>query len=625
MPETQVVVGGCAPLRASGLPVWFSGSQQTFRIGTDRLSRQLVQRIDALLLDLLEIAATVFVADSSVRRGGRVRADFGKDWRRTFRFQIPVRRIEFWNQRDVQVALVQAVHFLADDDVTFEFFPSAAPEPPQAYLPFSAEKQEAFTAEDVILFSGGLDSLAGALERLETGPGRVVLVSHRSAPKVASRQEQLVDALRLRHGNRILWIPVTATRVGQEARDTTQRSRSFLYAVLGFIAARMVGATRVRFFENGVVSANLPISPQVIGTMATRTTHPLALRSFNELLALLPGKPAGIENSYIGLTKTEVVEKLRSQRVLELIPVTMSCTNVYQRSDEHSHCGECSQCLDRRFALLAAGLAAHDPAGSYETEVMTGARPGDRSRTMAADWPRHAASFRQMSEIDFSRRFEGELTRLLAAEPDSAAGQRRFAWLDIHRRQAGHVGEALEAAIKEASPAMARHELPPTCLLKMHVTGRGAPPAEAPVAVFAPQPAMPELPAQASATDVLPLQLVVGGTPPRPTVTVLNLAEFDGSIARLIVRLKTDFDRAVAASLVRAKHPYVGIDLLVDSLNLEGEHVRKLIQRCRDELRAAYVLIEGRRPASHLLIQTSSRRGGYRLDPTIRFVNPEAG
>ena len=57
--------------------------------------------------------------------------------------------------------------------------------------------------------------------------------------------------------------------------------------MLGFIAARMVGATRVRFFENGVVSANLPISPQVIGTMATRTTHPLALRYFNELLALI--------------------------------------------------------------------------------------------------------------------------------------------------------------------------------------------------------------------------------------------------------------------------------------------------------------------------------------------------
>ena len=65
-----------------------------------------------------------------------------------------------------------------------------------------------------------------------------------------------------RYPRRVLWLPVTATLVGQKAAERTQRSRSFFVATLAFLAARAVGARRVRFFENGVVSLNLPISPR---------------------------------------------------------------------------------------------------------------------------------------------------------------------------------------------------------------------------------------------------------------------------------------------------------------------------------------------------------------------------
>jgi hypothetical protein len=64
--------------------------------------------------------------------------------------------------------------------------------------------------------------------------------------------------------NGILHVPVLVTR--QDAlrvQEYTQRSRSFLYAALACVVARLFGRNRFRFFENGVVSINLPISEQV--------------------------------------------------------------------------------------------------------------------------------------------------------------------------------------------------------------------------------------------------------------------------------------------------------------------------------------------------------------------------
>ena len=54
--------------------------------------------------------------------------------------------------------------------------------------------------------------------------------------------------------------------------ESTQRSRSFLYIAIGAAIAEMLGKSCVRFYENGVISLNLPICAQVVGAKATRTT-----------------------------------------------------------------------------------------------------------------------------------------------------------------------------------------------------------------------------------------------------------------------------------------------------------------------------------------------------------------
>src|SRR5262249_59597755 len=75
-----------------------------------------------------------------------------------------------------------------------------------------------------------------------------------------------------------------------DPRDVMQRTRSFLFASLGVAAASELGTPPVLLADNGVVSLNLPISGQLVGALATRSTHPSFLRLFNALVAdALPG------------------------------------------------------------------------------------------------------------------------------------------------------------------------------------------------------------------------------------------------------------------------------------------------------------------------------------------------
>ena len=276
----------------------------------------------------------------------------------------------------------------------------------------------AFKADEVVLFSGGIDSLSGAVEELATGAKKVALVSHRSSPKIYVHQKQLVTALMQRFPKRLIHIPVLVTR--QEplpVQEHTQRSRSFLYTALACVVARLFGNTRIRFFENGVVSINLPISEQVVGARATRTTHPLVLERFREFFSEAVGESIEVENPFIWKTKADVVRSIVERGCGPLIKDTVSCTRSYDITRLHTHCGCCSQCLDRRFAVLAADAAEHDPVEMYKVELLTGERRGPKDQTMAESYVRTALELRDLGEFAFFGQFSGETARVCSGFP----------------------------------------------------------------------------------------------------------------------------------------------------------------------------------------------------------------
>ena len=166
----------------------------------------------------------------------------------------------------------------------------------ETYFEFPDVEETGFTPDEVILFSGGLDSFAGAVEQLAEHGKEIALVSHRSASKIAGAQKYLVDQLRHRFGtNRVLHVPVWANLDGSLGKEPTHRVRSFLFAALGAVTARLFDKNRICFFENGVVSLNLPPVGQVVGARATRTAHPQALAGLSRVLVAVLGQPFALE------------------------------------------------------------------------------------------------------------------------------------------------------------------------------------------------------------------------------------------------------------------------------------------------------------------------------------------
>ena len=101
-------------------------------------------------------------------------------------------------------------------------------------------------------------------------------------------QKELVGLLKAAgHASRLFYVPINVTNTNIEPAEPTQRSRSFLFAGLAFVIAQMFGKDQFTFYENGVVSLNLPIAKDVLGSRATKTTHPKVIRGFERIFSLL--------------------------------------------------------------------------------------------------------------------------------------------------------------------------------------------------------------------------------------------------------------------------------------------------------------------------------------------------
>lgn len=586
-------------------------------------------QVDDLLLDLLDVVASVFAADSSIGRGGAARSEFGDGWRRSFRFTVPVRRLEIWSRPDVNRALTEAVSFLTDDDVAFKFTAGRETIGVQQYLDFDPAAGTTMQVDEVILFSGGLDSFSGALETLATTNRRVALVTHQSAQKLNSHQVRLAQALIKRFPGRVMHIPVKATRAGTESTDTTQRSRSLLFAALGHVIARMLNAQRISFYENGIVSQNLPISRQVIGSMATRTTHPLTLLKLQRFLDTLGGEPVPIENKFAWLTKTEVVAKIAEHGGASYIQDAVSCTSVREQDILRTHCGACSQCMDRRFATLAAGLRLHDPDEIYDTDVLLGPRESPRSRTIALDWTAHASGVADMDFRAFTERYISELSRIGEGYPDQSTLATATLAFALQKRHGLSVQAVLQHAIETSAAELARSDLSPSSLLKMFLakTDQGL---ALPIKFTKPFSDATHSPVVKSKRDrpkgmeIFPLQVAFETDQDAEIIVVKSLGTVRGQPASIAHGLKPFYDQDIFAGRSVQNHRFVqSRDIILAKPNstdrVNKDAVRKAVERCRTELAALYRIVEDSEPPRHLLIETGSH-SGYRLDPTCKVI-----
>jgi 7-cyano-7-deazaguanine synthase in queuosine biosynthesis len=368
-------------------------------------------------LDLLELAAYIYTADRHTRRGSRDAVEFHA-WSRRFRFRIKVRDVEFWSRADVQDALRGCLTFMTGHaDFTFVFTGGHKTPPTSLFDQEGVVVPAAGDRKRVALFSGGLDSLSGALDTLAGSDDSLVLVSHHAQPGTEQVQRELANALTTRFPGRATLYGFECTLSGVRAAEETQRSRSFLYCVIGFAIARAYQTNSLTIYENGVTSLNLRRREDLANARASRTTHPRTIQEMQQVLTLVAEEPFEIRTPGFWFTKRDVVDRLVSSGHADLIASSVSCSRTFHREGAATHCGRCFQCVDRRLAVFAAGQEQRDDASLYTVDITRQPIPDEESRTTTVDYLRQAAQFADSPIDAFYTEYLSDLADALDALP----------------------------------------------------------------------------------------------------------------------------------------------------------------------------------------------------------------
>jgi hypothetical protein len=389
-----------------------SDKQPNVRIALPGFVRQLLH-IPPRLLDLLEIAAYVYCADRWSHRGAKSAVEY-HTWNRDFIFHIRVRDFQFWSHAEVTNQLSAALTFLSGDR-TFGFsFQPGHTTPPESLFDLQGIPATDAAGARIALFSGGLDSLAGAYQFLKSGDTKLCLVSHRSSqPQIGKTQGQLIAALQTRFPSRVQHYRFECNLTGHRAAEETQRTRMFLYSAIAAAIAGTVDTKGFVIFENGITSFNFLRRQELINARATRTTHPKTIHLLSKLFHSVTDDAFEIATPFLWKTKSDVIRELSAATGAELMPSAVSCSRTFLKIGSATHCGECSQCVDRRFASYAADLADIDDSVPYAVNFVVNPSSNEEAKTTLVDYVRQAHEFATWNEDHFAIELFGQITEAL--------------------------------------------------------------------------------------------------------------------------------------------------------------------------------------------------------------------
>lgn len=403
-----------------------------------------VHHLPDRIKDLLEIASYVYAADRKTSRGTLDAVEY-QHWARSFKFIIKVRDIKFWNSALVKRKLNEVLTFMTGDhSYDFQF------ESGRASHPYSLFDNEQFQINDsknlsIVLFSGGLDSLTGIIERLSTTDETLCLVSHQSGqPGTAKTQRALFESLNKRFGNRCLHYKFYCSLTGKHAAEETQRTRSFLYTSIAFGLSKAIGKNDMYIFENGVTSINFPKRQDLVNARASRTTHPKTLALLTSFFNLIYDSPFEIKHPYLLKTKCDVIQTLIDVDGKDLISTSVSCSKTFLNTSQFTHCGVCSQCVDRRFAMYATGIQQYDEEGIYAFNFLKESIEDSFTKTTLLDYIRLASDFSGLSLDSFYHNHLNTLVDLDDYIIGKDETERTEAVFNLCQRHATQVEKAIE-------------------------------------------------------------------------------------------------------------------------------------------------------------------------------------
>lgn len=309
--------------------------------------------LNAVSHDLLSLAQQAFLTDRAVTRGG---TPDSTHWHRHLDLNVCVIDPHRWAQVDLTHAVIELLNWLSDDTWTVQWRPLTAPHPgPGQGQLFSDERPRS-----VILFSGGLDAVAGVAHHLPKQDLEAVAVYTNRV--MQGYQRRTISALRhARLGCDLEFQQIDfSVQGGKRDSEPSRRSRGLVFLCLGAAMALRRGRNHFIMAENGIGAINLPLTRAQSGAMTSRSAHPRTLQLFERVLSLATQEVFEVKAPFLALTKAQVIDLL-PESALAAVRASESCDLAAAgRGSMHRRCGFCSSCLLRRMAFNAAERASWD-------------------------------------------------------------------------------------------------------------------------------------------------------------------------------------------------------------------------------------------------------------------------
>ncbi len=233
--------------------------RQGFYNRYERVGTTFCRNLRPELADLVEVATAVYCADRFAPRRHPDHGDGSRPLARRMHLRLGVRRPGVWRGRAADL-LGELLWKLCGGTWTLEFTSlrgNLSSTGVQTYLPDLALSKPA----RVMLFSGGLDSFAGAAVQMEDDTHTHVLVSGYTNSRMCAAQAEQARRLlgqRRAHGHHVA-VPYGIIDKPKFRLDSSQRSRVILHASLGAITALHLGTERLHIYENGFRGAGFAL------------------------------------------------------------------------------------------------------------------------------------------------------------------------------------------------------------------------------------------------------------------------------------------------------------------------------------------------------------------------------
>ena len=280
------------------------------------------------------------------------------------------------------------------------------------------------------------------------------------------------------------------------------------------------------------------------------------------------------------------------------IAFTRSCADVHNQTKQYAHCGRCSQCIDRRFAILAAGLEAFDPGEAYQVDLMTGRRERVQDKEVALSYVRNAHGYEMMTGADLMTHYPAILNAVdHTGEPPDTALTRIAGLLQRHGRS---ITAVMRAALANRRP----DQFPADSLPNLYGVMQRA-------------QVLPMSPVASSSPDkeevIEPVDLVFDRK--RKLVVINNVITIKGAAYGLLAGLADAHLAGAGQGLDLLDYPTISAGKLAEKLELTDDAaLRQSVRRSRKHLGAKFASAGFASEAGEALIENLPWRG-YRLNP----------